>query len=390
MMPPAPPRFSITTGWPRLSCSAGTKLRAAMSVPPPGAAGTMRWIGLVGYCAAAGGMAKCAASSTRERIAIGLVIARRPTNPRLPKKKAWPAERTIYALNSLGDYPRMASRARVCHGGGFSPVRRFSAGVRQHLVGDAYVRLAVRGDSVVSLRGGAARGSTRRDSGRAVRHAYPHPRHNRHRSDDDCRRHADRASGLDPRPRHDVRGDHDRVQRDGRTLIASGWFALPRADLQLAGGKRIPGGNHSPRRAGADSPGFHLVSGSDAIAAARDFSDGDVGGAVRSLPCNPDAEAPAVFHRRRRRDRKGTWYRRPAAGVLPWRAARLLHRADYRAVEEDRGADRLRRDGGRRARRVGGLHRRRAYPLARVARRSPGGARQSAPTLDQSPARLGA
>src|SRR5437773_39091 len=151
-----------------------------------------------------------------------------PANPRLPKKKAWPAERTSYALNSSGDYPRMASRARVCHGGGFSP----------------------------------------------------------------------------------------------------GWLALPRADLQLAGGKRIPGGDHSPRRAGADSPGFHLVSGSDAIAAARDFSDGDVGGALRCLPRNPDAEAPAVFHRRRRRDRKGTWYRRLAAGVLPWRAAGLLHRAD--------------------------------------------------------------
>src|SRR5436853_750994 len=106
MMPPAPPRFSITTGWPRLSCSAGTKLRAAISVPPPGAAGTMRWIGFVGYCAAAGGMAKGAASSTRERIAIGLVIARRRTNPRLPKKKARPAERTSYALNSSGDYPQ--------------------------------------------------------------------------------------------------------------------------------------------------------------------------------------------------------------------------------------------------------------------------------------------
>src|SRR5437016_2861705 len=320
MMPPAPPRFSITTGWPRLSCSAGTKLRAAISVPPPGAAGTMRWIGLAGYCAAAGGMAKCAASSRRERIAIGLVIARRRTNPRLPKKKAWPARRTSYALNSSGDYPRMASRARVCHGGGFSPVRRFSAGVRQRLVGDA----------------------------------------------------------------------HDRVQRDGRTLIASGWSALPRADLQLAGRKRIPGGNHSPRRAGADPPGFHLVSGSDAIAAARDFSDGDVGGAIRRLPRDPDPEASAVFHRRRRRDRKRTGYRRPAAGLLPWRAAGVLHRADHRVVEEDRGADRLRRDGGRCARRVGGLHRRRAYPLARVARRSPGGARQSAPTVDQPPARLGA
>src|SRR2546427_5226907 len=51
MTPPAPPRFSITTGCPRLSASAGTKLRAVMSVPPPGAAGTIRRIGLAGYCA---------------------------------------------------------------------------------------------------------------------------------------------------------------------------------------------------------------------------------------------------------------------------------------------------------------------------------------------------
>src|SRR6266436_3569933 len=105
--------------------------------------------------------ARPAAPSVRPRL----------TNPRLPKKKPWPAKRTSYALNSSGDYPRMASRARVRHGGGFSLVRRFSAGVRQRLVGDAYVRLAVRGNSVVSLRGGAARGGTRRDPGRAVRHA---------------------------------------------------------------------------------------------------------------------------------------------------------------------------------------------------------------------------
>src|SRR6266513_4647977 len=72
MMPPAPPRFSITTGWPRFSCSAGTKLRAVMSVPPPGAAGTMRWIGFVGYCAAAGG---AAARSANERTAMSFATA---------------------------------------------------------------------------------------------------------------------------------------------------------------------------------------------------------------------------------------------------------------------------------------------------------------------------
>src|SRR5262245_10559421 len=65
MTPPAPPRFSITTGWPRLSCSAGVKLRAVMSVPPPGAAGTISRIGRVGYCASACPLKRCARSKAK-------------------------------------------------------------------------------------------------------------------------------------------------------------------------------------------------------------------------------------------------------------------------------------------------------------------------------------
>src|SRR5882672_7716494 len=70
MTPPAPPRFSITTVCPRFSDNAGTTLRVTMSVPPPGAAGTTRRIGLVGYCASAG----TARSQTRAR-GMNLVTA---------------------------------------------------------------------------------------------------------------------------------------------------------------------------------------------------------------------------------------------------------------------------------------------------------------------------
>src|SRR6476660_25764 len=53
MVPPAPPRLSITTGWPRLSCSFWPSTRPTMSVPPPGGYGTTRRIGRVGKGSAA-------------------------------------------------------------------------------------------------------------------------------------------------------------------------------------------------------------------------------------------------------------------------------------------------------------------------------------------------
>src|SRR5713101_3428054 len=73
MTPPAPPRFSITTLCPRLSCSAGTTLRVTMSVPPPGAAGTTRRIGRAGYCASAGAWSpETSASSAMNRVTAHL------------------------------------------------------------------------------------------------------------------------------------------------------------------------------------------------------------------------------------------------------------------------------------------------------------------------------
>src|SRR5258708_1728874 len=72
MTPPAPPRFSITTVWPRFSDSAGTTLRVTMSVPPPGAAGTTRRIGRVGYCADAGAARSPQTSSAMNLVTVHL------------------------------------------------------------------------------------------------------------------------------------------------------------------------------------------------------------------------------------------------------------------------------------------------------------------------------
>src|SRR5258705_1753667 len=48
-MPPAPPRFSITNGWPSASASLVVSARAVMSLPPPGAKGTITFTGFEGY-----------------------------------------------------------------------------------------------------------------------------------------------------------------------------------------------------------------------------------------------------------------------------------------------------------------------------------------------------
>src|SRR5882672_11463559 len=52
--PPAPPRFSTTTDCPHFCESFAATVRAVISVPPPGANGTMKVTGLAGYgCASA-------------------------------------------------------------------------------------------------------------------------------------------------------------------------------------------------------------------------------------------------------------------------------------------------------------------------------------------------
>mmetsp|Transcript_49009 Transcript_49009/g.115128 ORF Transcript_49009/g.115128 Transcript_49009/m.115128 type:complete len:426 (+) Transcript_49009:554-1831(+) len=53
MLPPAPPRLSTTTGWPRRCCSSGAMARASRSVVPPGVKGTIRRSGRLGQGASA-------------------------------------------------------------------------------------------------------------------------------------------------------------------------------------------------------------------------------------------------------------------------------------------------------------------------------------------------
>src|SRR5580765_8518284 len=48
MVPPAPPRFSTSTGWPIDSCMRWATMRAAMSVVPPAGNGTTMRSGLDG------------------------------------------------------------------------------------------------------------------------------------------------------------------------------------------------------------------------------------------------------------------------------------------------------------------------------------------------------
>src|SRR5215467_11191669 len=52
-LPPAPPRFSATTGWPRFAVSRSAMRRPRMSVPPPGGNGRMKRTGLAGQASCA-------------------------------------------------------------------------------------------------------------------------------------------------------------------------------------------------------------------------------------------------------------------------------------------------------------------------------------------------
>src|SRR6266849_204207 len=68
MLPPAPPLLSTTTVWPRLRESWSAIRRLTVSVPPPGANGTIQRIGRVGqadWARAMAGADKAAARSVR-------------------------------------------------------------------------------------------------------------------------------------------------------------------------------------------------------------------------------------------------------------------------------------------------------------------------------------
>ena len=68
MLPPAPPRFSITTFWPSAAPSSSPSARAMTSGEPPAANGTTSVIGFVGQdCACADAGCSAAADQRRQR-----------------------------------------------------------------------------------------------------------------------------------------------------------------------------------------------------------------------------------------------------------------------------------------------------------------------------------
>jgi hypothetical protein len=69
-IPPAPPRFSTTTGWPSCAENRSASRRASRSAGPPAAKGTMIRTGRVGQAwakAGATGRTSASASSARRR-----------------------------------------------------------------------------------------------------------------------------------------------------------------------------------------------------------------------------------------------------------------------------------------------------------------------------------
>src|SRR2546430_4618432 len=70
MVPPAPPRFSTSTGWPIVSCMRAPTKRAMMSVVAPAGNGTMMRIGFDGK-----GSATAALAQSAKQSASSLVMA---------------------------------------------------------------------------------------------------------------------------------------------------------------------------------------------------------------------------------------------------------------------------------------------------------------------------
>jgi hypothetical protein len=75
MLPPAPPRLSMTTCCPSASPRRVAIARPIVSVPPPGGNGRMKRIGLVGYCACAGAShAKPQIKQTNQTRQLGFIF----------------------------------------------------------------------------------------------------------------------------------------------------------------------------------------------------------------------------------------------------------------------------------------------------------------------------
>jgi hypothetical protein len=76
MTPAAPPRLSMTNGWPRPAASLSATIRATASTPPPAGKGTIKVIGRSGYLSAAAAM-RATTGAARTRTAAAAMLARR-------------------------------------------------------------------------------------------------------------------------------------------------------------------------------------------------------------------------------------------------------------------------------------------------------------------------
>src|ERR1700675_2646704 len=96
MLPPAPGLFSTTNCWPSPLLISAEKARATMEELPPGAKGTIRRIGLVGYvCAGAAAAQQIAAANTANFDSTRLPpCLTRPREPRAPLFQVFRATRT--------------------------------------------------------------------------------------------------------------------------------------------------------------------------------------------------------------------------------------------------------------------------------------------------------
>jgi hypothetical protein len=74
MLPPAPPTFSVTTGWPRLERIRSAMMRAMASVEPPGGNGTTSVICRDGKVCACALTTMAAATSAAEAILSILIL----------------------------------------------------------------------------------------------------------------------------------------------------------------------------------------------------------------------------------------------------------------------------------------------------------------------------
>src|SRR5215475_7084105 len=115
VLPAAPARLSMIIGWPSDMCREVARMRAMMSVGPPGAKGTIRVIGRSGHAAWAGVAELPATSAVKavenERVTVrqgaGLLrVARRRPVCRTRSKSVRPARKSLVRDPRRGSHGR--------------------------------------------------------------------------------------------------------------------------------------------------------------------------------------------------------------------------------------------------------------------------------------------